>query len=77
MQEKESVMVVGCELKIPSLRITEPCDAVQVSRATEFSIPISKPSKILIVLIPIIGSVNLIELLCFFRFEQIKTAIYR
>ena len=46
MQEKESIMVVWCELKIPSLRITVRHHSA--SLVTKFSIRTSQPSNILI-----------------------------
>ena len=49
MQEKESIMVVWCEMKIPSLRITRPASRCRtVILVTEFSIRTSQPLKILI-----------------------------
>ena len=44
MQEKESIMVIWCELKIPSLGITNRT----VILVTEFSVSTSQPLKILI-----------------------------
>ena len=55
MLEKESIMVVWCELKIPSLGITfgitqQPSDAEQLSRAMEFSVCAKQQLKILIIM---------------------------
>ena len=51
MQEKESIMVVGCELKIPSLVITVGHHSERfVTLMREFLICISQPLKILLVL---------------------------
>ena len=53
MQEKESIMVVWCKLKVPSLRITVRYHSASLamlnSVVTEFSIRSSQPLKILTV----------------------------
>ena len=47
MQEKESIMVVQCRLKIPSLDIGSAASGCRTIITTEFSIHISQLLKIL------------------------------